>query len=372
MAVSKVRKNGRVMWRARVVIAGQQHARFRSTKREAEEAEAELFAIVEPAAPAVVPRTSTEVQTLAAFADEYLKNCNTTNRPQYARKKKQIMHTHLLPAFGHLRLDQIGARAIAAYRSARTDPDDPDDAVGPKWINNVVGVLLHILGTAHDWDIIQRKPKVKALRVPPAGFDFLGFDEADRLCAAAQSDGELWTAMVLTGVRTGLRLGELRGLRWRDVDLKAGRLVVNVAADELDTLHPPKSGRSREVPLGDDVIAALKAHQHPRTHVFDNADGTLLTASQCRKPLHRIARRAGLREIGWHVLRHTFASHLFMNGTKPLEVQEYMGHATLQMTLRYAHLSPDPSREAVRSLDRDRRGVTTGVTTTEPTTRTPS
>lgn len=361
MAVQKVQKNGRAMWRARVVIAGQQQARFRSTKREAEEAEAELLAIAEPAAPAAVPRTSTEVPTLAAFADEYMKKCNTANRPQYARKKKQIIDTQLLPAFGHLRLDQIGTRAIEAYRSARADPDDPD-TVKPKWINGIVGVLMHLLGTAHAWEIIERVPKVKALPVPPAEFDFLDFGEADRLFAAAQAEDGLWAAMVLTGLRTGLRLGELRGLRWRDVDLKAGRIIVNVAADDLDTLHPPKSGRAREVPLGDDVCAVLKAHRHLRTHVFDNADGSILTRSQCRRPLDRIARRAGLREIGWHVLRHTFASHLFMRGALPKAVQELMGHATLQMTLRYAHLSPDARREAVRLLDRDPRGVTTDVT----------
>src|SRR5690606_17372309 len=131
-------------------------------------------------------------------------------------------------------------------------------------------------------------------------------DEADRLAVAAERDAAPWSAMVLTALRTGLRLGELRGLRWRDVDLVAGRLVVRVAADELADLHPPKSGRHREIPLGDDVVAVLQAHRHLRTHVFDNEDGSILTVSQCRKALDRITRRAGLRAIGWHVLRHSF------------------------------------------------------------------
>jgi len=175
--------------------------------------------------------------------------------------------------------------------------------------------------------------------------------------------------MVLTGLRTGLRLGELRGLRWRDVDLVAKRLVVRVAADEKNELHPPKSGRSRVIDLGDDVLAELARHRHLRTHVFDDEDGSILTGSQCRKALDRITRRAQLRELGWHVLRYTFASHLFMRGALPRAVQELMGHATLQMTMRYAHLSPDLRRDTVRLLDREARGVTTGVTTKEPRTR---
>lgn len=149
----------------------------------------------------------------------------------------------------------------------------------------------------------------------------------------------------------------------------ARRIVVRVAADDENKLQAPKSGKNRAIDLGDDVLEDLKAHRHLRSHVFDNADGSILTASQCRKALDRITRRAGLREIGWHVLRHTFASHMFMTGAHPTEVQETMGHATLTMTMRYAHLSPHARREALRRLDRNRRGVTTGVTNEEADTR---
>jgi site-specific recombinase XerD len=67
--------------------------------------------------------------------------------------------------------------------------------------------------------------------------------------------------------------------------------------------------------------------------------------------LVKVCRKAGLRRIGWHGLRHSYASHLMMKGAKPVEVQELLGHASLSMTMRYAHLSPSARRAAVELLD---------------------
>src|ERR1019366_5741760 len=110
----------------------------------------------------------------------------------------------------------------------------------------------------------------------------------------------------------GLRQGELLALRWDDVDLVAGRLVVSrsLSYGEVTT---PKNGRTGEIPLGDDVLASLKRHRHVRGEVvFCKADGAMFTKGESRHPLWRACKRAGLRRLGWHVLRHTFASHLVM------------------------------------------------------------
>ncbi|MDQ3299393.1 MAG: tyrosine-type recombinase/integrase [Myxococcota bacterium] len=79
--------------------------------------------------------------------------------------------------------------------------------------------------------------------------------------------------------------------------------------------------------------------------------------------MERICRLAGLRQFGWHVLRHTFASHLAMRGAPLKAVQDLMGHATIQMTMRYAHLAPEVARDAVRLLDmNETRGKTVAKT----------
>ena len=77
----------------------------------------------------------------------------------------------------------------------------------------------------------------------------------------------------------------------------------------------------------------------------------MLNKGKCKHPIWSACRRAGLRQIGWHVLRHTFASHLVMKGAPLKAVQELLGHATIEMTMRYAHLSPSVRRDAVKLLD---------------------
>lgn len=149
-------------------------------------------------------------------------------------------------------------------------------------------------------------------------------------------------------------MGELLGLRWEDVDLSAGR--INVRQSYVQGVFGlPKSGKSREIPLGDEVIEALRTHRHERgSLVFCDTGGNVLTAGRLAWPLKRALKRAGLREIGWHVLRHTFASHLAMRGVPLKAIQELLGHASIVTTMRYAHLAPHVARDAVRLLDRMR------------------
>ncbi len=186
------------------------------------------------------------------------------------------------------------------------------------------------------------------MRAPPPPFDFLTFDEAERLVNTAES---AWRTMVVVGLKTGLRQGELLALRWEDVDLVAGRLVVrrSLAGKRIET---PKNHKSREVALSDEAIRALKAHRHLRGElVFCDEKGQLLTRHACKWPLWAACKRAGIRLVGRHTLRHTFASHLVMRGAPLKAVQELLGHADITMTMRYAHLSPDARRDAVRLLD---------------------
>lgn len=186
-------------------------------------------------------------------------------------------------------------------------------------------------------------------KVPPSEWRFLDFGETGRLLEAAKGE-PLWYAMVLVAVRTGLRNGELRALRWEDVDLRAGKLIVRRAAAK-QAVGTPKSGRSREVPLSDETIKVLRAHRHLCSLVFCHPDGRMWTQDECDRPLERISKRAGLAPVSWHVLRHTFASHLAMRGAPLKAIQELLGHSQISTTMRYAHLTPATKREAVALLD---------------------
>jgi integrase len=191
-----------------------------------------------------------------------------------------------------------------------------------------------MLTLAVDWKEADQVPKVSWMKIPKPDFDFLSFEEADRLVSTAEPE---WKTMVLVALHTGLRLGELTALQWDCVDLIAGRVIVkrNLYRGRLGS---PKNGRSREIPLSNTALRALKTHRHLRgPWVFCTANGQLLNAyNRCENAIARQCRRAGLRPVGWHTLRHSFASHLVMKGAPLKVVQELMGHATIEMTMRYS------------------------------------
>ena len=114
----------------------------------------------------------------------------------------------------------------------------------------------------------------------------------------------------------------------------------------------PKSGKERKVPLTGRLKAALKAIKHLKSElVLSHQDGKPLTQSAVEAALRFGCKRAGLRSIGSHVLRHTFCSHLAMRGAAPKAIQELVGHSTLTMTLRYMHLAPTALCEAIDLLN---------------------
>ena len=158
--------------------------------------------------------------------------------------------------------------------------------------------------------------------------------------------------MITLAVRTGLRLGELRALARRDVDFERHQLFVRRAAWK-NVVGSPKSGRHRVVDLCSQAVEALlQTPEASSDLIFAAADGSMLTKEACKWPLWRACDRAGIgRRLGWHALRHTFASHLVAKGASIRVVQELLGHSDIKMTMRYAHLAPSDRARAVRLLD---------------------
>lgn len=304
-----------------------------------------------------------EVPTLANFVEKFMSYSRSNNKPSTVYAKEWILEKHLVPALGHLRLDEIGPAEIEAYKAKTLEGGlvrahararkSPTSRVGAarKSLNNHLAVLRKLLNLAAEWGIIEHAPKVRGIVVPPPEFVFLTFDETGRFLRSASPE---WKPFLVTALKTGLRVGELLALRWEDVDLVAGRIVVrrNLCAAS-GTEGTPKGGRTREVPLSDEAVAVLKAHRHLKgPHVFCEADGKRLTHSRVKDVVPATCRKAGLaKRLTTHDLRHTFASHLAMRGVALKAIQELLGHATIDMTMRYAHLSPDVRRDAVRLLD---------------------
>lgn len=306
------------------------------------------------------PRASATVSPLVReFVPTYLELCAINNKPSTYQTKVGQFDRHILPELGSLHIGEIGFAHLEdlklAMRQKRRvwigDRCVTVRPLGPKSINNVLSIVHDMLETARRRGLVESVPSVEWLALEQQDFDFLTFDEATQLIKAADGD---WLPMIVVALRCGLRQGELLGLQWSDVDLKKGLLRVKRTVYR-GKVGSPKGGKWRDVPLSDDAIRALKAHRHLRSDwVFCSLDGARLSENKCRKPLARIVKRAKLRHISWHVLRHTFASHLAMRGVPLRHIQQLMGHSTVQMTERYAHLMPEVTRDAVRLLDAKR------------------
>lgn len=286
------------------------------------------------------------VPTLDDFFDEFVdKHVRVHNRHHELVMKRSMFRAHVSGELGRFRLDQIGPLQIAAYTASRLAA-----GLKAKSVNNHLALISRMLRCAAEWDLIEEPRTTRRLPVPASPFDFLTFDEADRLLAKVAPE---WYARVLVALRTGLRQGELIGLRWQDVDLVKRRLVVRRSVVR-NRVGPPKNGQERVVPLAHDAVAALKEQRAATAMrselVWANRAHHHLIADSTVPPLALACRLAGLREVGWHVLRHTFASHLVMRGVPLKAVQELMGHKGLAMTLRYAHLAPEVKEQAVDLL----------------------
>lgn len=312
------------------------------TRRGAQEYERELRGAV---LSGTFKKQEVEVPTLATFSDEYLNvHTRVNNKASGLRNIQHALKLHILPALGHLRLDEIDEYRVAKFRAALKAKD-----LANATVNNHLIYLRAMLGKAHEWKKIQVIPKVKKLPNPLPPIRFLSFEEAERLESAASESSD-WAAAVVLALNTGMRLGELIALQWDDIDLVSRMLTVQ-RTDWQGTLGTPKSGKTRNIPLNDKALAALKAHRHLRgPWIFCKDDGSRRSNGEFALALRRIRKRAGLQGFEWHGLRHTFASHLAMRNVPMRAIQELLGHADMQMTLRYSHLSPATSRLAVEAL----------------------
>jgi integrase len=160
--------------------------------------------------------------------------------------------------------------------------------------------------------------------------------------------------MIFVARMTGMRIGELRALAWDQIDL--AHLTVRIdRAVWRDRMALPKHDRVRTISISNSTADRLATHratplgQHAL--VFPKADGAMRGQQRCGNALREIGTKAGTGPIGWHVLRHTFATTLVAAGVNLRAVQDLMGHANLSTTMRYAHLLPDSRATALRALD---------------------
>ncbi len=295
---------------------------------------------------------------LAAFSG-FAKRWLALKKPDWKhsthRRNDSICRVHLVPFFGDRELvdiQKVDVQRFKAENAVRPHPHK-DQPIAAKTVNENLACLSSMLTDAIAWGYLRENPckGVKRLPLPPRNLLFYDARQTALWLTTCRSLEPAWHAMFFLGFRTGLRLGELFELRWGDLDLEGGRAYVERSVHR-GTISTPKGGRGRTVNLTRETVEVLSAHRHLKGElVFSTRTGEHLTRNMSKHPWARITAAAGLRTIRQHDMRHSFASQLVMAGAPLVYVQQQLGHADIQTTMRYAHLSPEASRSYANLLD---------------------
>ena len=328
----------RLAWGFTITVKGKRVRKYRSEWTKAD-AERELLRVQtgEPSQAAPV----TNGISLAQATGRYL----AAKSRHKALNGMKINTAHLLRHFGaDTPLADITASRISEYRTERLTKVSKKTGklLTPAAVNRPLALLRAILRIAHEeWEVLSKVPNIRMEKEPEGRIRWLEPDEEARLLdACGRSRNKYLLPLVIVAKETGLRKGELLGLTWDRVDMSRGVLRLEVT----------KSGKRREVPMRQAVYDALAGLPGPHegrvwpTIGFRWAFEYAVTAAKLNEPLH------------FHDLRHHFASWYIMRGGSLPSLQKILGHATMTMTLRYAHLSPDHLRDEMARTDRSGSG----------------
>ena len=273
--------------------------------------------------------------TFRELTEKYLNWCNGRQR---SYEVKRYVINILLKTYADYMLNDFGNQEIEQLQTDYLSKD-----YKPAYINKIVAILKHMFSKAYDWEMItedtlRKIRKAKSVKGENKRLRYLSLDECQTLIDAC--DPHL-KPIVITALNTGMRKGEILNLKWDNVDLRHGFIL----------LDKTKNGERREIPINNTLKAVFQAitRRLDISHVFyDNATGK--PYGDVKRSFNTACRRAGIKDFHFHDLRHTFASHLVMAGVDITTVKELLGHKTLTMTLRYTHLAPSHKVEAVKKL----------------------
>jgi integrase len=341
---------------------------FKGTKREAEREMNRLLNEVHTGSyvePAKMP--------LKEFLERWLADCAKLKvAPKTFERYAEIVRTHLVPALGQYQLCKLQPLDIQRYyaEALQSGRRDGKGGLAPMTVLHHHRLLRSALQQAVRWGLLQRNPAdaVEAPRPEHKEMEALDAEGTAHLLDSAQG-GRLYLP-VLLAVTTGMRLGEILGVRWQDVDLEAATLSVRQAIQQTRdgiTFKQPKTQKSRRVvKLPSVVVEALRQHQrrqeqirsllgtsfHDHGLVLPQDDGKPWPPRSLSKSFEHLAERAGVPQIRFHDLRHSHASQLLKLGVHAKVVSERLGHARVATTLDiYSHVLPGLQEEAAKRVD---------------------
>lgn len=305
--------------------------------------------------------TAPNSMTVAAWANKWTRDYLGGVKPLTAKSYEAAVRTHIIPGLGAVRLDRLTTDQIQTFYNSLD--------LSPKTVRNVHGVLHKMLQQAVSSHILSYNaaegaviPKVEKPEIRP-----LEPQEVTAFLQAAEDTP--YRNLFRVAVMTGMRQGELLGLRWSCVDFRHGTVLVNQQLQYKDKAYffqSPKSGKGRTItpaPLAMDALrdererqqaekeAAMGCFQNQDGLVFTDALGKHLAPRTVDKHFHKVAEKAGISGVRFHDLRHTFAVSSLQAGENVKTVQENLGHATAAFTLDvYGHVTDQMKKESASRM----------------------
>jgi integrase len=273
--------------------------------------------------------------TFRELASEYLKWAER----QRAFKQKRLVVIQLESQFGHYPLRRFDTKMIEQYQTERLQKGNK-----PGTVNRHISIMKHMFTKAVDWNMVEdetlkRIRRVKLLEENNRRLRYLSKEECQSLINNCDSHLKPIVTMALN---TGMRKGEILNLKWDNVDLRHGFIL----------LDHTKNGERREIPINatlQEILAGMIRRLDVPFVFTSNKTGDRY--GNLQRSFNTACRRAGIKDFRFHDLRHTFSSQLVMAGIDLTTVKELLGHKTITMTLRYAHLAPSHKVKAVDVLD---------------------
>lgn len=292
--------------------------------------------------------------TVAVYLEDWLDATRDTIRPSTWTRYAGMVRTHLVPHLGRIPLSKLAAGDVE--RMLR------DMEGSPRTRHHARAILRTALARAVRHGLILRN--AAGLAEPPRveHREVEAWEAAQVRTFLDAIRGHRLEALFTVAVVTGLRQGELLGLRWSDVDLSGGTLTVRQSLQRVDgkmTAVETKTARSRRtVPMPELALSALRALRTAQEggigslYVFTTASGGPLYGTAVYREFMAAAEAARLPRIRFHSLRHTAASLLLAQGTHPRVVMEMLGHSTIALTMNtYSHVVPALERDAADRMN---------------------
>jgi len=284
--------------------------------------------------------------TLAEAIDRYIDNV-LPSKPKSKKFQTQQL-TWWKEMLGAYSLADMTPALIAQQRDKLAQGVTPrGESRSPATVNRYLAALSHVYTIAiKEWGWVEENPlrKITKMKEGRGRVRFLSDDERKSLLEACKKSESLCLYIVVVlALSTGARRMEILGLRWQDIDLIRGVI----------TLHETKNGERRVLPLTGYALGLIKQYSTVRLLRSDLVfpGKNLKDPVDIRTPWETALKRTEISDFRFHDLRHSAASYLAMNGASLAEIAEILGHKTLQMVKRYAHLSDAHTSKVVTKMN---------------------